>query len=314
MVFRFSTTERSPKDKSISLFLSSIMTSVISDSWPEWTIFRQEERGELLSKIADLNKEIDRCNEIILAHKPKPATQNAWQSKTILRAKTVAPTRLTPAQERDAALILQRKHEEEQREENRRAQAQGRKPEILYPELGGLQWIQGLGQRAAMEAGLAQNAARMAVSVSEIAAKNPMIIAQKELVVLEDSRKKLTDRLSKVDGDIDLFTRRIKEIEEGDVWSRGGFRGSVPEYIHDAQKRWNVHIDSLLDTSLPLRSNPVFGMITRSWRPGHEPNAEPVQKQFSWDIRYEDEDEDEDEDQDDTESQEEDYLEESDGM
>lgn len=270
------------------------MTSVISNSWPEWTIFRQEERDELLSKIADLNKGIDRCNEVILAHKPKPATQNAWQSKSILRAKTVAP-KLTPAQERDAALVLQRKREDEQREENRRAQAQGRKAEILYPELGGLQWIQGLGQRAAMEAGLAQNAARIAASAAEIAAKTPLIVAQKELVVLEDSLKKLNDRLSKVNGDITLFTQRIKENEEGAEWSKGGFRGTVPAYIVDAQKRWDTDMDSKLDTSLPLRGNPAFGTIVRSWRPGHEPNAPVVsdKQPFSWEDLYSSEDEDE---------------------
>jgi hypothetical protein len=275
------------------------MTSVIS-SWPEWTLFRQEERDDILSKVAHINKGIDRCNEVILAHKPKPATQNAWQSKSILRAKSSAP-KLTPAQERDAALVLQRKREDEQREENRRAQAQGRKPEVLYPELGGLQWIQGLGQRAAMEAGLAQNSARIAASAAEIAAKTPLIVAQKELATLEESLKKFTERLSKVNGDIALFTLRIKENEEGDVWSKGGFQGNVPAYIVDSQKRWNADMDSTLDTSLPLRGNPAFGTIVKSWRQGHEPDAPIVsdKKPFSWEDLYSSEDEEEEEDEED---------------
>jgi len=276
----------------------SIMTSVINNPWKEWTIFREQERDEILSQVADINKGIERCNEVILAHKPKPATQgNAWQSKTMLRAKASTP-KLTPAQERDAALVLRRKQEEEQRDENRKAQTQGRKPDVLYPELGGLQWIQGHGKRAAMDAGLAQNAARIAASAAEIAAKTPLVVAQKELVSLENSLKKFNERLSKVDCDISHFTQQSRNIYEGEAWSKSGFKGDTPAYIIDAQKRWDADMDSKLDTSLPLRGNPAFGTIVRSWRPGHEPNAVVSDKQpFSWEDFYSSEDEDEEEDE-----------------
>jgi hypothetical protein len=274
------------------------MTSVINNPWPEWTLFRKQERDAILSQVADINKGIDRCNETILAHKPKPAPQgNAWQSKTMLRAKA-STTKLTPAQERDAALVLRRKQEEEQREENRKAQAQGRIPDVLYPELGGLRWIQEHGKRAAMEAGLSQNASRIAASAAEIATKTPLVVAQKELVSLENSLKKLNDRLSKVDCDISHFTKQTRDICEGEEWSKNGFKGDTPAYIRDAQKRWNADIDSKLDTSLPLLGHPAFGTITKSWRPGHQPGevVVPVVKPFSWEDLYSSDEEDEDDD------------------
>lgn len=288
------------------------MTS-INDSWPEWTVFRQLERDELSLRIADINKDIERCNQIIAEHKPKQIqnqNQNAWQSRSMLRAKN-APVKLTPAQERDAALVIQRKQEEEQREENRRAQAQGRKPVVLYPQLGSLQWIQEHGKRAAMEAGLAQNAARIASAAAEESNRTTLAVSIKELARLEAVVKPLTERLHKVESDISLFTLRVQENIEGCEWSSRGYTGNTPAYIRDAQTRWNSEIDSTLDTSLPLRGHTDFGKITKSWRPGHQPGSATPKPTFSWDDLYESEteseDNDEDEDHEDNESLEDEY-------
>ena len=267
------------------------MTSVSnSDLWSGWALYRTQERDEIQSSVADIKKNIVRCTETILAHTPKPAEKgNVWQSRATLRAKVAAAPRLTPAQERDAALVLQRKREDEQREENRKAQEQRRTPNILYPELGGMHWVQDHGKRYALEAGKAQIAARAAAAAAEEAAKTPLAVAQKEIATLETSLKKLNDRLSKVDCDIAHFQLRAGEDAATEAWRINGYRKSdEPPHIVAAQKRWDAEMDAKLDTSLPLRGNPQFGKTTWSWRPGHEPDA-PVaqQKPFSWEEIYE---------------------------
>lgn len=271
-----------------------------NDHWSEWTNFRQQERGDILKSVADIKLRVDRCNEVIDAHTPKPVQGNAWQSRSLLRSKP-ASVKLTPAQERDAALITQRRCEDEQREENRKAQAQGRTPDILYPEIGSIRWVQDHSKRAALEAGMAQNAAARAAAAAEAARKTPLAVAQKDLIQLEGSLKKLTDRLTKVDCDIAHFQLRAREDIESQEWRLGGFRGPTPAHIVAAQKRWDSEMDATLDTSLPLRGNPAFGKITRSWRAGHEPGAiaPVVVSTFTWEDIYmpssDEEDDEEDE-------------------
>jgi len=269
-----------------------------NDSWAEWALYRQKERDEITSSVADIKKNVDRCNEIIASHKPKPAQAgNAWQSKSTLRVKASAAIKLTPAQERDAALVLQRKQEGEQREENRKASAQGRKPNILYPELGGLHWVQDHGKRSALEAGMAQNVARASAAAAEEANKTPLAVAQKELVYLENSLKRFTDRLSKVDVDIAHFQQRASEDAASIAWRQSGMRGcDAPPHITAAQKRWDAEMDAKLDTSLPLRGNPLFGKSAWSWRVGHEPDAPVAVKPFSWEDIYETSDDEEEND------------------
>lgn len=276
--------------------------TTIHDNWSEWTNFRQQERGDILQSVADIKLRVDRCNEVIDAHTPKHTNThtNAWQSRSLLRSKP-APVKLTPAQERDAALIIQRKCEDEQREENRKAQAQGRTPHILYPEIGSIRWVQDHSKRAALEAGMAQNAAARAVAAAEAARKTPLAVAQKDLIQLEGSLKKLNDRLTKVDSDIAHFQLRAREETESQAWRLGGFRGQTPAHIVAAQKRWDSEMDAKLDTSLPLRGNPAFGKIVREWRAGHEPGATVpvVPTTFTWEDIYmpssDEEDDEEDE-------------------
>jgi hypothetical protein len=150
---------------------------------------------------------------------------------------------------------------------------------------------------------MAQNAAARAAAEAEAARKTPLAIAQKDLIQLEGALKKLTDRLTKVDCDIAHFQMRAREETESQAWRLGGFRGETPAYIVAAQKRWDAEMDAKLDTSLPLRGNPAFGKITRSWRPGHEPDAPApvVVSTFTWEDIYvpsSDEEEDEEDEKD----------------
>lgn len=272
--------------------------TTIQNPWSEWTAFRQQERDEILRSVADIKLRVDHCNEVIDAHKPKPVQGNAWQSRSMLRTKPATAT-LTPAQERDAALVVQRKREDEQREENRKAQAQGRTPNILYPDLGAIRWVQDHSKRAALDAGMAQNAAARAAADADAARKTPLAVAKKNLLLLEGSLKKLTDRLTKVDCDIAHFLLRAREDIEAHAWRQSGFRGQTPAHIDAAQKRWDAEMNAKLDTSLPLRGNPAFGKITRAWRPGHQPDAPAIPHThfFTWeDIYVPSSDDEEDED------------------
>jgi hypothetical protein len=242
------------------------------------------QRDEIRSTIADIDAKITHYNTVIQAHMPKIETQapavNPWR----IRARTQAtPTKLTPAQERDAALVLQRKREDEQREENRKALAQGRTPVILYGEYSG-RWVQDQSKRSALEAGIAQAAAAAAEEAARIAAKNPLAVAKREIVGLEESRKKESEMLLKVEADIAHFQRRMQEDDESEAWRISGFRSNTPTHIQEAQKRWMAEINATLDTCLPLRAHPLFGKVATTLREGFVPHAtiKNMKKTLTW--------------------------------
>lgn len=251
-----------------------------------WIQFRQEERDDLMPQIAALQKKID---DYTAALAPKKAATNAWQPKTMMRTKNIVSA-LTPAQERDAALILQRKREDEQREENRKARGQGRTPTILYPELGSLQWIEHADKRAA-------NAAGMRLAQMSIASA-PITDIHKELTAVEMQHSKLTQRLAKVDADIVAFQASIRDDLASAQWKASGFKGPVPAHIQAAQARWMAELTAGLDTALPLRGHSSWGKAASVWI-GGERLPVPVKKVFSWEDIYvpsDSEEEDEEED------------------
>jgi hypothetical protein len=251
-----------------------------------WIQFRQEERDDLMPQIAALQKKI---HDYTAALAPKPvAATNAWQPKSMLRTKNMVSA-LTPAQERDAALILQRKREDEQREENRKARGQGRTPTILYPELGSLQWIEHADKRAA-------NAAGMRLAQTSLSVAPPPDL-RKELAAVEMQHSKLTQRLAKVDADIVAFQASIRDDIASAQWKASGFKGPVPAHIQAAQARWMAELSAGLDTALPLRGHSSWGKAASVWIGGERP-AVPVKKVFSWEDIYvpsDSDEEDEDE-------------------
>jgi len=240
-----------------------------------WIQFRQEERDDIIPQIAVLQKKID-YYIAALAPKPAPAATNAWQSKDKLRTKNTIAV-ITPAQERDAALILQRKREDEQREENRKARGQGRTPTILYPELGSLRWIEHADKRAANAAG--QRLAQMNLTTA------PLPDMRKELAAVEAAHSKLTQRLAKVDADIVAFQASIRDDYASAEWKASGFKGPVPAHIQAAQARWLAELTAGLDTALPLRGHSSWGKTARVWIGGERP-AVTIKRVFSWEDIY----------------------------
>lgn len=255
----------------------------------DWIQFRQEERDDLMPQIAALKKKID---DYTAALAPKPvAATNAWQPKSMLRTKNIVSA-LTPAQERDAALILQRKREDEQREENRKARAQGRTPTILYPELGSLQWIEHADKRAA-------NAAGMRLAQTSLSVAPPPDL-RKELAAVEIQHSKLTQRLAKVDADIVAFQASIRDDIASAQWKASGFKGPAPAHIQAAQARWMAELTAGLDTALPLRGHSSWGKAACVWIGGDRPAVPVIKKVFSWeDIYVPSDSDDDDEDEDD---------------
>ena len=143
---------------------------------------------------------------------------------------------LSAQQQYEADLIVARKREAEQRDENQRAKKEGRKPTILYPVV------------------------EQTVS--------PKDAVKKELESRIQALQKLEVRLTSAEAVLAKAAKLIRDEDEREAWAESNYTIPMPKGMVELCARWAAEANARCDTVIPLSGDPWYR------RPGHEEETE----------------------------------------